>query len=146
MIILISSLKDLNLFNIKIDNQLKKFLRKFWPGKVSIILPCPYKRFVYLHRGKKTLAFRLPAKKSLVNLLKKTGPLVAPSANPEGKPPAKTIEQARKYFGPEQSRRIDFYLNAGKITDLPSTLIQIKNNRIFVLRKGGQKVKDSLVF
>ncbi|MDP3762639.1 MAG: hypothetical protein Q8Q97_01010, partial [bacterium] len=39
------------------------------------------------HRGAKTLAFRLSEKASLLKLLKKTGPLVAPSANPEGFPP-----------------------------------------------------------
>lgn len=143
-IILISSLKDLDLFKIKLDNKLIKLLRKFWPGKVSVVLPCRDRKFSYLHRGTKTLAFRLPAKKSLVNLLKKTGPLVAPSANFEGKPAAKTISQAKKYFGdkvyPEQGRRIDFYIDSGKLVGLPSTLIQIKNNRVIVLRKGVRKI------
>ncbi len=117
MIILISSLKDLNLFNVKVNNQLKKLLNKFWPGKISIILNCPSKKFLYLHRGAKTLAFRLPNKRDLVNLIKKVGPLVAPSANPEGLPPAKTISQAKKYFG----EKVDFYADSGKINGLAST-------------------------
>jgi len=33
-------------------------------------------------------------------LSKKAVPLVAPSANLEGEPPAKTIKEAKKYFGP----------------------------------------------
>jgi len=139
-IILISSLADLKLFDIKIDNKIKKYLLKLWPGKVSVILPISNKRsarrFFYLHRGTNTLAFRLPAKKSLVNLIKKVGPLVAPSANLEGKPPAKTIKEAQKYFGD----KADFYVNAGKISSPPSTLIQIKNNKILIKRRGAVEI------
>jgi len=136
MIILISSLKDLNLFNIKINNRLRKLLTKFWPGKVSIILKCPSQKFSYLHRGTKTLAFRLPNKKDLVNLIKKVGPLVAPSANLSGLPPAYTIKEAKKYFG----KKVDFYVDAGKLFRRPSTLIKIKNNKMIVLRKGAVKL------
>jgi len=136
LIILISSLADLKLFNIKINSKTKNQLLRFWPGKMSIILPCRGKKFIYLHRGTKTLAFRLIAKKDLVNLIKKVGPLVAPSANLEGMPPAETISQAKKYFGPEQSRRINFYINGGRLAGPASTLIQIKNNSILVKRKG----------
>ncbi|MEI6581241.1 MAG: Sua5/YciO/YrdC/YwlC family protein, partial [bacterium] len=36
-IVLISSLKDLEKFKIKINKEQAKILKKFWPGKVSII-------------------------------------------------------------------------------------------------------------
>lgn len=132
MIILIGSIDTLKLFNIKVDGKLKKMLNKFWPGKVSIILLCHSKKFTYLHRGAKKLAFRLPAKRGLLNLLKKTGPLVAPSANIEGLPPAKTIKEAKKYF----KDKVDFYIGKGKIDSLPSTLIEIENGKVIVKRKG----------
>lgn len=134
MIILIGALSDLKLFDIKIDNDLKKILSRAWPGKVSVILPCPHKKFSYLHRGTKTLAFRLPKTLKLRNLLKITGPLVAPSANPEGLPPAKTIGEAKRYF----AKTIDFYLNNGKIESLPSTLIRIENKKVKILRRGAE--------
>jgi len=137
MIILLSSFNDLRLFNIKIDSHLKRTLSKIWPGKVSVILSCPYKKFEYLHRGTKNLAFRVPKNKNLTNLLEKTGPLVAPSANFEGMPPAKSIKEAKNYF----DKNIDFYLNKGIIESLPSTLIQIKNKKIVILREGTEKIK-----
>ena len=137
MIILIGSLGDLNLFGVKITPLTRKILKRFWPGRVSIILPCPVKKFSSLHRGTKTLAFRLPAKKSLRNLIRFTGPLAAPSANLESKPPATTIKQARKYFG----RRIDFYADAGKIIGSASTLIEIKGGEIIILRKGAVNIR-----
>lgn len=137
LIILISSLNDLNLFKIKISPTSRKALNKLWPGRVSIILDCPHKQFFYLHRGTNTLAFRLPQKASLIKILKKIGPLTAPSVNPEGLGPAKTIKEAKKYFG----RQVDFYLDEGKIDSLPSTLLAIKNGKIEILRQGATKIK-----
>ena len=128
----------MELFGIKLSSPTKKILNKLWPGKVSIILDCPSEKFHYLHRGTKTLAFRLPNKKSLIDLLKKTGPLAAPSANLEGQPPAKTIKEAKRFF----ENKIDFYVNAGKLDSLSSTLIEITGGRITLLRKGAFKLNS----
>jgi len=124
LIVLIGSLVDLKKFGVweKTDSAVKKRIRNLWPGKVSIIFPCASKKFSYLHRGTKTIAFRLPAKKWIRKILVKTGPLIAPSANTETHPPAKTINEARAYFG----NRVDFYIDGGKVFSKPSTLIKIK--------------------
>jgi L-threonylcarbamoyladenylate synthase len=135
-IILISSLKDLNLFGVKIDNKTKKILKKYWPGKVSVILPCDLKKFEYLYLRTKTLAFRIPDKKELLKILKNTGPLVAPSANPKFSKPAVTIKEAKGYFG----NKVNFYINEGRLESLPSTLIKIENGKILVLRKGAVRI------
>ena len=131
MIILISSLAELKRFGIRMGNKTREILKEVWPGPVSVVLPCPLKRFLYIHRGTKTIAFRVPKPNWLRKLLANTGPLVAPSANIEGKPPAKTIQEAKKYFG----GKVDFYVDAGKIISAPSTLIAIKDGKIVVLRK-----------
>lgn len=137
MIIIIGSVNDLNLFGVKTDSVEKKILNKLWPGKISVILPCLHKKFRYLHRGIKTLAFRLPENTGLTELLKKTGPLVAPSANLEGFPPAKTISMAKKYF----KDKADFYVDAGRMESLPSTVVSVKNNSVIVVREGAVKIK-----
>ena len=67
----------------KIPEAAKKLMEKFWPGKVSIILPFHNKELSYLDRMGGTLAFRFPDKKDLIDILKESGPIVAPSANPE---------------------------------------------------------------
>lgn len=127
MIILISDFDDLKKFEVKIPEQ----LRKLWPNPVSIILPCPCEKFTYLHRGKKSLAFRMPKDGWLQDLLKQVGPLVAPSANTEGDSVSETIEDAKKYFGDKV-----FYIDHGKISAKPSTLIEIVGGKINVLRQG----------
>ncbi len=132
LIIIISAMADLNLFGIKLSEGESAILKKIWPGKVSVILPCQLKKFEYLHRGTKSLAFRLPKKQSLLDLIHKTGPLVTPSANPENFPPAESVEEAKKYFGDE----IDFYISEGKIKSKPSTLLELKNGKIIMRRQG----------
>ncbi len=137
MIILISSLADLKLFSIEITLAQKQKLKKIWPGAVSVVLDCKNSRFAYLHRGQKTLAFRLPADDELRKLLKKSGPLVAPSANISGKPSASTYLEAKKYFG----EKIDFYVDEGKLKSKPSTIIRLgEDGMIKVLRQGKEKI------
>lgn len=155
MIILIADIKDLEFFGIKIGSNLYKnlkngkfsnrfsdinknelkILQKLWPGPISVILDIyeknKIKKFYYLHRGTKTLAFRLPKPKWLRDILKISGPLVAPSANWEGYEPAKTISEAKKYFGDKVT-----YYDGRRIKGKPSTLIKLKNGKIEVLRKG----------
>lgn len=132
LIILIGSLGDLSLFGVRLDPGTMNILKKIWPGRISVILPCRSSKFAYLRREIKTLAFRLPKQNWLVKLLKKTGPLVAPSANPEGSLPANTIREARKYF----KDGADFYVDVGRVASPPSTLVGISNGRITVLRRG----------
>jgi len=134
MVILISSQDELKMFGVKIGFKQKKFLNKFWPGKISVILDCPFKNFSYLHRNTNTLAFRIPAKKEILKILLITGPLIATSANLEGYPPATTITQAKKYFGNKV-----FYFNKGKINSKPSTLVRFTKDKFEILRFDAKK-------
>lgn len=128
-IILIAEYADLDLFAVELSPRMRARLEEFWPGPVSVILPCPHQHLEYLHRGTQTLAFRMPAKEGLRSLIAQAGPLAAPSANHEGRPPARNIDEARGYFGDSAG----FYLE-GETTNRPSRLIQIMGDEIRVLR------------
>lgn len=132
IIVLIGSVSDLKKFGVVPDAVNNKLLAKLWPGPVSVILPCKTAKFSYLHRGKKAIAFRLPASAPLRRFLKRTGPLIVPSANFEGKAPASTIKEAQKYFG----ANVDFYIDGGKMKSKPSTLVSIKSGKVSIMRKG----------
>ena len=129
-IILISDIADLVRFGIKITKQHKAFLDSVWPGPVSVILPCTLKKYTYLHRGTQSLAFRLPKNPRLRALLKETGPLVAPSANPQGKKPAHTLAEAKKYF----AKDVDFYSSGGRKEGKPSRIVSLVSGEPVVLR------------
>ena len=130
-IILVSSLEDLHKLNIDIDEESKNFLSSVWPGPVSVILSCIDDGLRYLHNGM-DLAIRWPKDEKLTELIKQTGPLVAPSANPEGAKPAHTIQEAEEYFGDS----VDFYFDGGVLDGEPSTLISLNNGEIKILRQG----------
>ena len=143
LIILIAHKKDLKLFKINIDDRTKKALNKFWPNPISIVLPLSDDKtfnqsIFYLNRGTDTLAFRMPKPRWLRKLLKKTGPLVAPSANPEGMSPAENIEQAKAYFG----NLVDFYVDKGQLKGQPSTLIALNEQGLEVRRQGVAEIKN----
>ena len=134
-IVLIGSIKDLSRFGIRIDKRLRSFLEAAWDAvPTSIILPVKNKKFLYLHRGTSSLAFRLPKDKWLREFIKKTGPLAAPSANPAGFSPARNIKEAREYFGDRACLArtggggVDFYLDRGTKKGSPSILIEIRRH------------------
>ncbi|MEI6420181.1 MAG: L-threonylcarbamoyladenylate synthase [bacterium] len=138
-IVLISSIHDLKTFGVNLTVEQKKILAKYWPGEVSFVLPVSDEKFRFLHRDQKTLAFRLPTKSDLVEVIKIVGPLVAPSANPQGKVPAENIGEAQDYFG----HKVDFY-EAGKIRGgKPSTLVTFVGNKVKVLRQGSVLIDSS---
>jgi len=140
LIVLIGSLRDIARFGVKLSARERKLLNRMWPGQVSVIFnlntPGIAKKFSYLHRGTNTIAFRMPAPAWLCALLHATGPLVAPSANWEGEPPAKNIKEAKKYFGDG----VDFYIDIGRLVAKPSTIIRIENGELRIVRQGAAKV------
>ncbi len=120
-IILIGEEEQLEKFSIALSEKQKAELGKYWPGPISIVFNCPAENLEYLHRGTKSLAFRLPANLMLRELLLKAGPLVAPSANTEGAAPARTIAEAEKYFGDS----VDFYADGGTLEGAPSRVVKL---------------------
>lgn len=139
-VVLISDMSDIKKFGVNLSKTASCVLKKVWPGRVSVILPCKQKRFFYLHRGNKTLAFRLPDDTKLRALLKLTGPLASTSANLSGKPTAQNIEEAKKYFDDQ----VDFYIKNGELKNSPSAIIQITGRKVILKRKGEYNIENIL--
>lgn len=129
-VIIIAKVDDLKKFGANITPKHAEFIKKYWPGQVTIIFEIA-KEFDYLDKGL-GLAIRLPADKSIGDFLEKTGPLATSSANLQGQSPAVNIEEAKKYFG----QMVDFYEDGGELNSKPSTLVKIDGNEIKVLRQG----------
>lgn len=131
LIVLIADIEDVEQFGVVLPEELSNRLSLYWPGPYSIVLPTVDEEFAYLHRGGWTIAFRLPDKEDLRELIRETGPLVAPSANIERRPPARTIEEAKKYFGTD----VDFYIDGGELSGKPSTVLELSGDEIKVVRE-----------
>lgn len=112
-------------------------VEQFWPGAVSVVIPCSDPNLAYLHQGKMSLAIRIPDDKDLRDLLIKTGPLLTSSANQPGQNPANNIGEAKKYFKDE----VDYYEDGGDLSGKkPSTVIRIVDDAVEVLREGSVKI------
>lgn len=77
----------------------------------------------YLLRENKQLAYRVPHNSMLRQLIQQTGPLIAPSANPEGQLPAHSVDEAIEYFG----EHVDIYVDGGTVPkdSAPSRIMRI---------------------
>jgi L-threonylcarbamoyladenylate synthase len=130
-IILVGNADELEKFSVILAPGQKNIIENF-SVPTSFVLDCPQDEFSYLHRSTRTLAFRIPANPDLRNLLLKTGPLIAPSANPEGSSPAKNIKEAKNYFG----NAVDVYVNGGEIAGQASKVIKLhKDGTVNILRE-----------
>lgn len=120
-IVLLSSVDDLSLFGIELTEAMLPVVMSHWPGPVSIVLACGTDVPEYLHRGTQSLAFRVPNDPWLIDFLRVAGPIIAPSANPEGRLPATMVDEARAYFADV----VDFYITRGVRNGSPSKLIAL---------------------
>jgi L-threonylcarbamoyladenylate synthase len=75
-------------------------LAALWPGPLTLILKADTKLIPsQVRAGLPTAAFRIPALPLARELLKKTGPLVAPSANLSGRPSSTEPKHVEEDFG-----------------------------------------------
>ncbi|MEI8338760.1 MAG: L-threonylcarbamoyladenylate synthase [bacterium] len=131
-----ANLKQLEDLGLK--HRYLKAVEQYWPGALSVVIPCADPNLEYLHQGKQSLAVRLPDHNQLTQLLDKTGPLITSSANNPGEPPAATIAQAKKVFGD----KIGHYEDGGDLSNNePSTVIRIIDDAVEVLREGAVKIE-----
>ena len=107
-----------------VPSNITKLLEDVWPGPVSVIIPSS-KAPLWIRRDNDSVAYRLPNNTDLQQLIAQTGALIAPSANPEGKPPAMSVAEAKVYFGDD----VDFYIDGGVVSDASaSQLLLVGNN------------------
>ena len=107
-----------------VSDTVTKFTEEVWPGKVSVIIPSEDAP-EWIRRDNQSVAYRLPDNSVLQDLISVTGPLIAPSANPEGELPAMTIAQAVEYF----DGHVDLYVDGGEVKDaVPSQLLLVRDD------------------
>ncbi len=130
LIVLLADAAELARFGVTPDERTQALLERVWPGPVSVVVPCVDPALGYLHRGTQGLAVRVPARADLRDCLRQTGPLVAPSANPQGQEPAHSIAEAQAYFGD----RVDGYVDGGRLDAAASALIDARTDPPRILR------------
>ena len=124
-----------------IDEFTEKIIEKYWPGPLTLILELTDQKLKKsLNLGNK-IAVRIPDSKCTLKLLEKCKLLVGTSANISGNSsytnPDECIKNIKNY---------DMFLNGGIITSKgESTIIEIENEEIKIIREGALKIEDIVV-
>lgn len=119
-IVLIASASDVPRYGMSIEQY---SLGEKLP--TSVVVPASDEP-AWLLRGGKDIAYRIVRSDFLRAVIEQTGPLVAPSANPEGRPPARSVAEAQNYFGD----KVDMYVDGGTVprTIHPSRIIRLNKD------------------
>ena len=117
----------------------KNIASKYWPGALTMVIPCSKKERPILTSIDFTIGLRIPNSFMAQSLMKETGPLLTSSANISGSTGSVTVEGVALDFpsvdilGP-----LPWEKNSGKA----STIISWKKNRDWrVIRQGEVLVK-----
>lgn len=116
--------------NLKYGDTIAEWSEKY-EGPVSVIVPASYEPD-WITRGGDSVAYRIPKNQRVIDILRATGPVIAPSANPEGLEPARDIAEAKGYFG----QGVAIYQDDGPTSEniKPSTIIKISGDKIDIIR------------
>lgn len=127
---------------------LKDLFEAFLPGPLTIILKANDKVPAWINSGKSTVGFRLPNHPLTADLIKKTGPLIGPSANISGNESGKEYASIMAAFDHE----VAGYEDDQAITGQDSTIVDLSGEKAKILRQGAltvdelKKVVPQLVF
>jgi len=123
---------------VMMDKLTEKIVEKYWPGPLTLILKLKDQKLKKSLNLEEKIAIRIPNSECTLKLLKECNLLVGTSANVSGDSsftdPQKCIENLKNY---------DAFVDGGTITSKgESTIIEIENEKIHVIREGALKKED----
>ena len=119
---------------------LTKLIHSFLPGPLTIILQANEKVPDWIHSGMSTVGFRMPAHPKTLELIRKYGPLVGPSANLSGHASGTKYEAIIKEF----DQVIPGFEDDAFLTGQDSTILDISGAKARILRQGSITKADLL--
>jgi len=121
-----------------VNEEQERFLKKVWPGKVTVILKrnpkCGLSKKLFAN--KKVIGLRISNNKLVNELVKKINkPLTTTSANISGKPASAKIKEVLKQFKKNKIKP-DLVIDAGNLPkNKPSTVVDLTKKKFKILRK-----------
>jgi len=123
---------------VMMDKLTEKIVEKYWPGPLTLILKLKDQKLKKSLNLEEKIAIRIPNSECTLKLLKECNLLVGTSANISGDSsftdPQKCMRNVKNY---------DAFVDGGTITSKgESTIIEIENEKIHVIREGALKKED----
>ncbi len=133
ILVLVSDLEMAASVSAGVSPGVCRLAARFWPGPLTLVLPAHPGLPGPLTAGTGTVGVRVPAHPVARALVAGLGsPVTAPSANPPGAEPARTLDAAQAYFG----SAIAAYVDGGLLPGGASTVAAVDGDRVRVLRAG----------
>ena len=119
---------------VKLNKLTLKLVKEFLPGPLTIVVQMKYKFPKELTFGSPKVGIRIPNNELALEIIKECKiPLIATSANVSGNKDPISADDATKQIGD----KVDLILDSGKcIYSRPSTVVEVLNDGIKILRKG----------
>ena len=132
--------EDIRIYSKNQPSYLTKLIDSFLPGPLTIILQANEKVPDWIHSGMSTVGFRIPAHPKTLELIRKYGPLVGPSANLSGHASGTKYEAIVKEF----DQVIPGFEDDAFLTGQDSTILDISGAKARILRQGSITKADLL--
>ena len=124
-----------------IDEFTEKIIKKYWPGPLTLILKLKDKNLKKSLNLEDKIAVRIPNSVCTLKLLNKCNLLVGTSANVSGDSSFTDPQECMKNI-----KNYDIFVDGGTITSKgESTIIEIENEKIHVIREGVLKKEDIVI-
>ena len=138
--VLASSIEIVKQISI-IDEFTEKIIKKYWPGPLTLILKLKDKNLKESLNLEDKIAVRIPDSVCTLKLLNKCNLLVGTSANVSGDSSFTDPQECMKNV-----KNYDIFVDGGTITSKgESTIIEIENEKIHVIREGALKKEDIVI-
>lgn len=114
------------------DDDAKMIVEKILPGPLTIILRKKEIVPSVITGGLDNIAVRIPNNNTALSLLSASGPLTVTSANIHGEKTPHIIKEIKMLF----SKDISIYIDSGKLNGKPSTIVDLTQKKIKIIREG----------
>lgn len=128
----VADLESILAFSKNQPDYLNRLYEKFLPGPLTIILEANERVPAWINSGLSTIGFRLPKHPVTLDLIKKTGPLIGPSANLSGTESGKIFSKVKEQF----SEEIVGFEDDLALTGQDSTILDLTGEKARILRQG----------
>ena len=130
--------------NCEINDDIKKLSDLFWPGPMTVILKKKKESKIseLASASLDTVGVRIPSNTTALKLIKSFGkPIAAPSANTSSSLSPTEADHVFEYF--KNDKNLSIILDGGSTKiGLESTIINIINGEIYILRHGGISAEE----
>lgn len=136
----VASLEEIYAFSKNQPTYLNQLYQAFLPGPLTIILQANDQVPTWINSGMDTVGFRIPKHSVTLDLIRKYGPLIGPSANLSGKVSGTSFQQIVMDFQEQVSGVED----DAALTGQDSTILDLSGEKAHILRQGAITREDIL--